>query len=288
MKADGTFCVGYCTRDDDVEVLHASFLAVLSQAPECEILVVDMSETDTIENLCTGFKQVRHIPYEKSKGISDSRNRLLAECATDILVSLDADAVPRRNWLTALLTPFTMGATVGVVGARCLPKAAGQLRWPFTTPTAGFMLGMFDLGDVACDVPRVMGTSFAIRTATSESMADRFRLDLGRSRTSQIAGEEVDFFTRIRASGWSIRYEPAAVVDHVIRTERLGLAWLLARAWSLGCESAHPALTRPEPIPLPSRNVRDHAFVMLIAPIYVAGRLVTQARQWFSMAVRKR
>jgi GT2 family glycosyltransferase len=264
--------VAMATCDDDPEVLALSLLAILAQPLEEAVIIVDMSRGDGVRRAVEAHRdRVRYIDYRESTGHSDSRNRLVELVGTRYMAFIDADAVPAGGWAEAIRAAFGREDRAAVVGARCLPV------WSHTVPPRLFgtrpaleMLGMYDLGTSRLEVPRIVGTSFALDRERLPSERP-FRDELGRTPTRLHAGEEWAYCLAVRRAGWTIQYEPDAVVHHFVRPQRVRWSWMLQRAFVAGQES-HLSKERLEPLPR-SMGVRDQLFRAVIAPFFLAGRV---------------
>jgi hypothetical protein len=261
--------VGLATFDDDPKVLACVLDAVLGVPLEQRPLLVDMSRGDAVRAVAAARPGIHYVPYAESTGLSSSRNRLVELTETRYLLFVDADAIPDPGWATAMRQ--SLRGDVAVVGARCLPVFPGNVPPLFGTPAALDLLGMFDLGPKPLDVPRIMGTSFAVDLERLPSR-EPFSLEHGRRPGTLGGGEEVHLCEAVRAAGWTVRYEPSAVVRHQVRPERASWRWMLRRAQVAGRE-ARRAGGRPQPLPR-RLGVRDYAFLAVIAPAYLAGRLL--------------
>jgi hypothetical protein len=262
--------VGIPTCDDDPAIVRQLLDAVLADGVREPPVVVDMSRGDAIRTTAEALDGVRYIAYGESMGVSDSRNRIFELAETRYVLMIDADAVPEAGWASAMRHGFEHGDRVGIVGARCLPVWPGRRPPLFETAPAFDLLGMFDLGLKPLDVPRIMGTSYALDRERVPHPP--FSLELGRRPGGGLAsGEEVQLSEAVRATGSTVRYEPSAIVRHYLRPERASWRWMLGRARVAGWE-ARRAGGRPEPLPR-RFGVRDYAFLALIAPAYFAGRL---------------
>jgi GT2 family glycosyltransferase len=259
------------TCDDDPRVLALALDAIIREPLEGPAVVVDMSRGDAVREVVDArVPSVRYVPYRESQGVSDSRNRLVELVETRYLLFLDADAVPRPGWALAMRRAFDQNDRVAVVGARCLPAWPGKVPLLFESTPALDMLGMFDLGAEPRDVPRIMGTSYAIDRERLPA-GSPFATDLGRRPGDFLGGEEVDICLRVKAAGWRISYEPGAVVDHHVRPERATWSWMLRRMFLAGQESARWP-ERLERIPH-RRSLRDFLFLAAVSPWFFAGRL---------------
>jgi hypothetical protein len=260
--------VGLAAFDDDPAVLALVLDAVLAEPLEQSPLVVDMSRGHRVEAVVGTRSRIRHVRYRASAGLSDSRNRIVELTQTRYLLFVDADAVPVSGWAAAMRRAFT--GDVAVVGARCLPAFPESVPPLFTSAAALDLMGMFDLGEEPLDVPRIMGTSFALDLERLPSKPP-FSLAHGRRPGVLEGGEEVHLCEAVRAAGWTVRYEPRAVVTHHLRPERANWRWMLRRARVAGRE-ARIAGRRVEPLPR-RLGASDYAFLAVVAPAYFAGKL---------------
>src|SRR5204862_5653963 len=130
----------------------------------------------------------RYEAYPHSSGLSDSRNRGLGLADTRYILFVDADAIPERGWASALRNAFASDERTALVAARILPLWPSGRPMLFDTAPAEDFLGMLDLGGEEREVPRVMGTSFALDRERLPSPAP-FATELGR-RPGSLAGGE--------------------------------------------------------------------------------------------------
>jgi hypothetical protein len=258
--------IGIPACDDDPAVLDLALRAIAQEEGVGERLLVDMSRGDAIERLARDHPAIR---YERidAAGVAAVRNRLVELAATRYLLFVDADAVPRAGWATALARPLAEGATLA--GARILP------RWPrrppplLDTTTARELLGNLDCGDAPLPLPRVMGTSFG---ADLERLPPApFDPATGHRPGRWTGREEVALSLDVLAAGGRIAYAPDAVVDHHLRPERTTWAWMLRRIRHEGRDRGRYAGPL-EPFP---RKLRwdDAAFRLATTPAFLAGRL---------------
>lgn len=255
--------------DDDPDLLD-EVLGVAAVETQGPLLLVDMSRGDGVRRAAARHgNRIRYEAFADSAGLSDSRNRILELCPSRYLVFIDADAVPQRGWAGALRAAFDAEPAVAAVGARCLPRFERRPPRLLRTATAGDFFSLLDLGGEARTTPRVVGTSFALDLTRVGGL--RFPLDLGLRPGHRLGGEEVWLCEQLRRAGWTIRYEPAAVVHHHVPATRASWPWMLRRAFTAGREAG---LWDGRLDPLPRRlTLTDRLFQAAIAPAFVAGRL---------------
>jgi cellulose synthase/poly-beta-1,6-N-acetylglucosamine synthase-like glycosyltransferase len=134
---DGESLIGQCLD---------SILATDYPPARREILVVDNASSDGTPSLI----QSRPVTYlrEKRRGVSNARNRGIAESSGEILAFVDADCLVEPQWLTELVRPFEdpeVGSVAGdlqhVPPATAAERQAARLlgnwqRFAFTSDPA--------------------------------------------------------------------------------------------------------------------------------------------------------
>lgn len=256
------------TCDDDPRLLGRVLDAAVPQL-ERPLMVIDMSRGDEVRTAAAERPGVEHVAFRESAGLSASRNEALRRCPTRYLLFLDADAVPEPGWAAAMRAGFEEDR-VAIVGARVVADWEGRRPFLFDTATAADWLSLFDLGDEPREVPRVVGTSFAL---DRECLADlSFDESLGRRPDQAIGQEEVAFMLGAADGGWRCWYAAGARVRHHIPPARGSWKWMLHRASTAGRESRLPSAHDLEPLPR-RLTLRDRAFRALVAPAFLAGRL---------------
>lgn len=257
------------TRNDDPDFLAQALDSVIAESLGRPVTLVDMSTDDRVRSVCEKRGgAVDYLYAPDSLGVSDSRNRVVARVTTRYLLFLDADAVPAPGWAAAMRSAFDLAPDAAVVGARCVPRWVGSSPPRlFQTAVAGDFLSLFDLGPSPRDVPRIMGTSYAIDL--SRVPDPPFSLSLGVGPGQPLGGEEPELCEQALRDGWRVRYEPSAVVSHVIKPERATWRSMFRRAFHAGQE-ARRLERRQEPLPR-QPTARDRVFQAVISPAFIAG-----------------
>ena len=171
-------------------------------------------------------------------GPAAARNTGLAAAETPLVAFLDSDCVPGPGWLDALLPHFADPA-LGAVAPRIVPHEAGR-TWLARYEGASSTLDMGHRASIVrpgSRVPYVPGAALVVRR---EAAGTGFAEDMQ-------VGEDVDFVWRLAASGWRVRYEPAAAMGH---QHRVRLREWFARRKDYGTSAAalelrHPGAVRP-------------------------------------------
>jgi mycofactocin glycosyltransferase len=171
-------------------------------------------------------------------GPAAARNTGLAAAETPLVAFLDSDCVPGSGWLDELLPHFADPA-LGAVAPRIVPHEAGR-TWLARYEGASSTLDMGHRPSIVrpgSRVPYVPGAALVVRKEAA---------GIGFAEDMQV-GEDVDFVWRLGASGWRVRYEPAATMGH---QHRVRLREWFVRRKDYGTSAAalelrHPGAVRP-------------------------------------------
>lgn len=204
------------------------------------VVVVDdgSSAPVTQRDLDGAACDIEIIRHDHSRGPAAARNTGLARCRTDYVAFLDADVLPRRGWLEALLGHFCDPA-VAVAAPRIVALQDSG------SPVARYeaVRSALDLGEWEASVrpygpvPYVPSAAIVCRRSAVEAV--------GGFDEALHSGEDVDLCWRLVESGFRLRYEPVAQVAHDHRTQLR--QWLSRRAF-YGGSAAPLALRHPDKI----------------------------------------
>lgn len=201
-------------------LLPASLHAVQAQdyPGEMRLLVVDNASTDgTAELLARDFPAVSVVRAPRNRGFAGGNNLGLKHVTTPVVALLNDDARPRPDWLANLTRTLMVDDSVAAVTAKILlaedggrtVNNAGGVVW---TDGYGGDRGLGDPDDGRWDEPEEVfafcGAAVALRMAAVRATG-------GFDEDFFLYYEDTDLSWRLRARGWSIRYEPTAVVDHL-------------------------------------------------------------------------
>jgi glycosyltransferase involved in cell wall biosynthesis len=172
------------------------------------------------------FQYVR----EPLPGLSHARNRGLAQTRSEIIAYTDDDVRVDPLWVKGLLRGFSrradVGCVTGLVASASLELPAeqyfdGRVWWSSSCQAAvydaGCAAGRGALYPYAAGAFGT-GANFAVRTAALREIG-AFDESLGAGSPCD-GGEDLDIFVRFIRAGYSISYEPAALVWHEHRAGR--------------------------------------------------------------------
>lgn len=210
--------------------IGATVRAVLAQAGHSvEVLVADDGSSDaTLEEAEKAGARVLALPGDGNPGVA--RNTAARAAKGSILLFLDADCVPRPDWLSAHLRAQQTGKRI-VGGAMALP-----LRLPWTA-RADYYASAYHVhpdrspGLVPNHSPANLSVERTVFRGT-QGFTERFPVADGH--------EELAWQSEAARSGTRIYFEPAAVVEH---WNRGGVGNLLRRSYRWGYSALESKVT---------------------------------------------
>jgi glucosyl-dolichyl phosphate glucuronosyltransferase len=250
-----------------------------------EVLVVDNNSTDDTRSVVEGFcrqypGRFRYI-FDAVQGKSHALNTGIQSSSAEILAFVDDDVIVDPNWLRNLTASLKENHWAGV-GGQILPEQGFKSPcWiPLQDKYALAPLAVFtpDLGaGPLSEAP--FGTNMAFRRSMFEKYGN-FRTDLGPKPGSANPqkSEDSEFGHRLLAAGEQLRYEPSAIIYHVIPSDRLRKEYFVT--WWY--EKARADI-RAFGIPT------DTTWFIVGVPFYFFRRLARWTFQWmFSVNPRQR
>ncbi len=231
-----TLSVVICTRDR-AESLRLALGSVLAAAgPDADIVVVDNApRTDATRTVVDELAdpRVRYL-LESRPGLSVARNTGARAATGEVIAFTDDDVVVDPRWLEGLLRGFTRSSRVGCVTG-LVPSAEletapqhffdAKVHWSSsTTPRLYDLTTHRDDSALYPYASGMVGTgaNFAVSRAAYDDLGG-FDEALGAGALTR-GGEDLDWWVRTLNAGWTIAYEPAAVVWHRHRRDLASLS----------------------------------------------------------------
>ncbi len=249
--------VAVCTRNRTAGLAVCLESLLRIDYPNFDVLVVDNAPSDDATQRLVGdqFPSVRHV-LEPRPGLDWARNRAVLESGGEILAYTDDDVVVDRGWIRALVGSFNddvgIVCVTGLVIADELDTEAQQLFELYGGFGRGFQRGWFrkpygfgadDAGEKRLpEVPisntamhRILrrdrgrspyfgtgalgtGCNMAYRRSFLEEIGGFDpALDVG---TPTNGGGDLEMYFRVLREGYTLAYEPGAIVRHRHRRER--------------------------------------------------------------------
>jgi glucosyl-dolichyl phosphate glucuronosyltransferase len=207
-----------------------------------DVVVIDNDAapgvTETFTEAASRFPRPVRYVGESQRGSAYARNRGIAEAAGEIVVMLDDDVTPARDWLERLLAPLLAGRCDATGGRVVLDPSVSRPGW-LDEPPLGSYLGSWDLGPSEREIdPSVVGqffitSNFAVRAGVLRASGG-FDPALGPRGRTPLVNDDVLLTRRIATAGGRLRWVPDAVVVHDLPPDRLRPRYLFKRAWAQG------------------------------------------------------
>lgn len=230
MNTTGLITVAICTYNR-AEYLRLVLEDLASDWAECqlpiELLVIENNCHDHTAEVVNSFlvRLPIRIESEPRQGLAIARNRAIALASGELLLFLDDDVRVKSGWLRAYQDAFS-DSSVLIAGGKIIPIWPEQRpRWCGTDgpPPFSTIVPHVDLGDEPLDISDIdivpVTANLGFRMSAFAALGG-FREDLG-----TVGGEDIELISRGLALYGSVRYVPAAVVDHPVYQSRLSLGF---------------------------------------------------------------
>jgi len=226
--------VAICTRDRPEALDRCLGYIERLRYPVLDVVVVDNAPPDdTVRRLVQEkYPNFRYL-CEPQPGLGWARNTALAHSSSEIVAFTDDDCAPDPSWIealgqaftedeqtmaiTGLVTPFELETPAQILFERSggFGRGFDHQSWRLGTTTG--RRGAMHLGAGRFGT----GANMAFRRSVFSSIGD-FDVALGAGTPTE-GGEDLDMFFRVLEKGYTLVYEPRAVVRHVHRRDLDGL-----------------------------------------------------------------
>jgi GT2 family glycosyltransferase len=192
------------------EILKKNLPKVIDAVGNAEVIVVDDASTDNSMEILNEFKpRIKIIKNEKNLGFSLSVNRGVEAAKGEIVVLLNTDVIPEKDFLEPLLSDFK-NDKVFAVG--CMDKSVENGK----TALRGRGIGRWNRGFLAHSRGEVNGNNTLWVAGGSGAFKKNIWKKLGGMNElySPFYWEDIDLSYRALKSGYEIIFEPKSVVLH--------------------------------------------------------------------------
>lgn len=242
MRNDIVISVVICTYNRDKFLPLALESMREQQFPNCnwELVIVDNNCTDSTASICRSFREQNpqlSISYilETKQGLSNARNRGIAESRGRLLAFIDDDAVACGDYLRQVKQFFEQHPDAKLVGGRIFPRFESQ-KPPWVS---SFLMPLFSVLDMGDKPKKLGGKTYPVgaNMIFKKELFDRcggFNPELGRTGKNMMGGEEKDIYLRLSGEPGSIYYAPGPQVHHIIPTDRATVEFIRKQALGVG------------------------------------------------------
>ena len=206
-----------------------------------EVIVVDNNSTDNTADICDQFIATHndaHFYYltEPNQGASFARNTGAKMAKGHLLCFMDDDAVADSQYLEKIDAFFKQYPSAGGLGGRIIPRYIPE-EPVWMSHFVSSLVGNFNYSnEVTIFSPNKypLESNMIIRKNDFDAV-NGFNTALpGVKGTLRIGGEGKEFFLKLKATGKTIYYDPAIVVEHIVETKKLTKEYLYRVASGIG------------------------------------------------------
>lgn len=217
-----TVSVAVCTRDRSAELAMCLDAIARLSVPATEVLVIDNapSSAATEQLVRERYPTVRYV-LEPRPGLDWARNRAIAEAQSEVIAFTDDDVVVDAGWVGAIADLFADAPDVLALTGLVVPlELESEAQQDFES-YGGFGRGFSRMWHVAGAHHGAgrfgTGANMAFRRALFERIGvfDP-ALDVG---TPSDGGGDLEMYFRLLQEGYTLVYEPRAIVRHRHRRE---------------------------------------------------------------------
>jgi len=222
-----------------------------------EVIIVDQSSNDLTLDALHPLIDNQQLIYirDSGKGISRGRNVGWQKAAGTIIAFTDDDAWVDPKWLECILATFqTDRFNIGAVGGKILPVYEEKNpEWNFPKKWE-HLLPSCDHGEFT-DLFNKDTFPIGVNLITYRHLLEKLdgfdeRMGVNISRNLQILGEDVDYYIRLKRSGFDLVYSPDCIVYHPVPLSRQSQGFLNKRLMYEGATYAYRGIKDGELVAL--------------------------------------
>ncbi len=216
-------------------------VVVQSAAPhDWECVVVNNNSADSTAADFAAFAAAHpslnlRMVDEPAQGLSNARNRGIAESQGEIIAIVDDDETIVPDYIAACIGFFDSSDVLAAGGGVVAAYDTARPRWMSLYPER-IVANPIDLGKRMCAFPanRVPAGGNMILRKEAFARYGCFDPALGRNGKQLTGGEETELFARLRAAGHTLYYIPEATIFHHIPDSKLTRGYFARLCFDVG------------------------------------------------------
>jgi glycosyltransferase involved in cell wall biosynthesis len=217
-------------RTENIRSNWKQYLNILRQKDKL-LLILDTEENPVVKDLISEAKntRVKIILNGKNLGLSESRNIVLKNCKTELLVFIDDDITLPANTLELIRMELDKGSDI--VGVMIREPVTGiRLPWYITNGQLHYLA----IHNTFLDRFTTWGACMGLNMLFLRKSKIQFRNDLGRKGSQLQSGDDTTFLNEMKVRGAKERFLKEVYVFHNIDSRRLSLKYMLRRSYWQG------------------------------------------------------
>lgn len=173
-------------------------LCKIRKPEKIEIIVIDSSRKETLLDIKNKFPEVRWFYYLNKKNkkitIPEQRNMGIKKSKGDVIVFIDANCIPKKDWLVKLIAPIRREQEFFVTG---LVESSKKNK-------------VYDITWDKLSDTKYREEAGSANTAFKKEIIKK----VGYYDENFDYGSDVEFSWRVVDKGYKIRYSPKAIISH--------------------------------------------------------------------------
>ncbi|MDZ4734723.1 MAG: glycosyltransferase family A protein [Rhodospirillaceae bacterium] len=202
-----------------------------------KIVIVDDGSADDSASIVNGFRGRLPLTFIQRPhgGKNAALNAGLAEIEGDLVVFIDDDVLPDRDWLLRLRAVADSQEAYSIFGGAIRPSWESEPEaWMREIVRPGPVWGLIERDEGPCYHTLAFGGNMAVR-AEIFRRGYRFNETVGPDGTPLYRiGSETELQFRLHRDGYLTWHCPAAIVRHIISQAEITESWILRRAERFG------------------------------------------------------
>lgn len=195
------------------EKLNELLNIIMENINDNELILIDNSK----EGILKYLKENNNVRYyhEKESGLSNARNRGAKEATNELLVFLDDDILPNKNFFKKVEEYANTQLLDAIIGGKIIPNNIPQ----YLPKKYHYMVGLKNYGNKKISLPKYkyLGGCLLMMSKRVFNKLNGFNIFFGHNGESIGANEDVIIQDLAHKNNFQIIYDPSLIVKHYWR-----------------------------------------------------------------------